>query len=131
MVRPRSCQVIYYCDTPTLGIRHQLFDLVIYLLPHSHYCVCISPHTLRSNLWFILRSNHISFHKGRIKEIHITTKLRLIKLRHHSQIKTPIIFGKITNKTRDVNTKINMYMYKVLNLLKVERFWLNLCLYLC
>jgi hypothetical protein len=29
MVRPRSCRVIYYCDTPALGIRHQLFDRVI------------------------------------------------------------------------------------------------------
>jgi len=29
VVRPRSCRVIYYCDTPALGIRHQLFDRVI------------------------------------------------------------------------------------------------------
>jgi hypothetical protein len=28
MVRPRSCRVIYYFDTPTLGIRHQSFDRV-------------------------------------------------------------------------------------------------------
>jgi hypothetical protein len=28
VVRPRSCRVIYYCDTPVLGIRHQLFDHV-------------------------------------------------------------------------------------------------------
>jgi hypothetical protein len=28
MVRPRSCRVIYYFDTPALGIRHQLFDRV-------------------------------------------------------------------------------------------------------
>ena len=28
MVRPRSCQVIYYFDTPALGKRHQLFDRV-------------------------------------------------------------------------------------------------------
>ena len=28
VVRPRSCRVIYYFDTPTLGIRHQLFDRV-------------------------------------------------------------------------------------------------------
>jgi len=28
VVRPRSCRVIYYCDTPALGIRHQLFDRV-------------------------------------------------------------------------------------------------------
>jgi len=26
VVRPQSCRVIYYCDTPALGIRHQLFD---------------------------------------------------------------------------------------------------------
>jgi len=28
VVRPWSCRVIYYCDTPALGIRHQLFDRV-------------------------------------------------------------------------------------------------------
>jgi hypothetical protein len=28
VVRPRSCCVIYYFDTPALGIRLQLFDLV-------------------------------------------------------------------------------------------------------
>ena len=28
VVRPRSCRVIYYFDTPTLGRRHQLFDHV-------------------------------------------------------------------------------------------------------
>jgi hypothetical protein len=28
VVRPRSCRVIYYCDTPALEIRHQLFDRV-------------------------------------------------------------------------------------------------------
>jgi hypothetical protein len=28
MVRPRSCLVIYYFDTPTLGRRHQSFGRV-------------------------------------------------------------------------------------------------------
>jgi hypothetical protein len=28
VVRPRSCRVIYYLDTPTLERRHQLFDRV-------------------------------------------------------------------------------------------------------
>ena len=28
VVRPRSCWVIYYFDTPTLGRRHQLFGRV-------------------------------------------------------------------------------------------------------
>jgi hypothetical protein len=34
VVRPRSCRVIYYFDTPTLGKRHQSFGRVslIYLL---------------------------------------------------------------------------------------------------
>jgi hypothetical protein len=32
VVRPRSCRVIYYCDTPALGIRHQLFDRVTLLI---------------------------------------------------------------------------------------------------
>jgi hypothetical protein len=29
MIRPRSCRVIYYFDTPALKIRHQSFDRVI------------------------------------------------------------------------------------------------------
>ena len=29
MVRSWSCQVIYYFDTPALGIRYQYFDCVI------------------------------------------------------------------------------------------------------
>jgi len=29
VVRPRSCRVIYYFDTPTLGRRHQSFGRVI------------------------------------------------------------------------------------------------------
>ena len=32
MVRPRSCRVIYYFDTPALGRRHQSFGRVI--VPH-------------------------------------------------------------------------------------------------
>ena len=28
MVRPQSCRVIYYFDTPTLGRRHQSFGRV-------------------------------------------------------------------------------------------------------
>jgi len=30
VVRPRSCRVIYYFDTPALGRRHQSFDRVNY-----------------------------------------------------------------------------------------------------
>jgi len=30
MVRPRSCRVIYYFDTPALGRRHQSFGRVTY-----------------------------------------------------------------------------------------------------
>ena len=33
MVRPRSCRVIYYFDTPTLGRRHQSFGRVKFLAP--------------------------------------------------------------------------------------------------
>jgi hypothetical protein len=29
VVQPRSCRVIYYFDTPTLGRRHQLFGRVM------------------------------------------------------------------------------------------------------
>jgi len=32
VVRPRSCRVIYYFDTPALGIWHQSFDRVTYSL---------------------------------------------------------------------------------------------------
>jgi hypothetical protein len=30
VVRPRSCRVIYYFDTPALGRRHQSFGRVTY-----------------------------------------------------------------------------------------------------
>jgi len=33
MVRPRSCRVIYYFDTPALGRRHQSFGRVKFLAP--------------------------------------------------------------------------------------------------
>jgi len=36
VVRPRSCQVIYYSDTPTLGRMHQLFDRVIPTQKRNH-----------------------------------------------------------------------------------------------
>jgi len=36
VVRPRSCRVIYYFDTPALGIRHQLFDRVISWILYPH-----------------------------------------------------------------------------------------------
>jgi hypothetical protein len=43
VVRPRSCRVIYYFDTPTLGRRHQLFDRVTYQQPitlsFSHFLI--------------------------------------------------------------------------------------------
>ena len=35
LVRPRSCRVIYYFDTPALGRRHQSFSLVNHLLKQS------------------------------------------------------------------------------------------------
>jgi hypothetical protein len=38
VVRPRSCQVIYYFDTPALGIRHQLFDRVIHATINLSIC---------------------------------------------------------------------------------------------
>ena len=39
VVRPRSCRVIYYFDTPALGRRHQSFGCV------TDLCQCI-PHCL-------------------------------------------------------------------------------------
>jgi hypothetical protein len=35
VVRPQSCRVIYYFDTPTLGRRHQLFNRVKFSAPLS------------------------------------------------------------------------------------------------
>ena len=35
MVRPRSCRVIYYFDTPTLERRHQLFGHVTYFVTNE------------------------------------------------------------------------------------------------
>jgi len=35
LVRLRSCRVIYYFDTPALGIRHQLFDCVRHGIQYS------------------------------------------------------------------------------------------------
>ena len=42
MVRPRSCRVIYYFNTPTLGRRHQLFGRVTSLLLSLYGRVYIS-----------------------------------------------------------------------------------------
>ena len=38
MVRPRSCRVIYYFDTPALGIRHQSFGRVSKEGVESEHC---------------------------------------------------------------------------------------------
>ena len=35
VVRPRSCQVTYYFDTPALGRRHQCFGRVTYSIRHD------------------------------------------------------------------------------------------------
>jgi hypothetical protein len=40
IVGPRSCQVIYYFDTPALGIRHQLFDRVSLGFIFFAYKIC-------------------------------------------------------------------------------------------
>ena len=37
MVRPRSCRVIYYFDTPALEIRHQSFGRVNYLEDKDYF----------------------------------------------------------------------------------------------
>ena len=50
MVRPWSCQVIYYFDTPALEIRHKSFDHVTHLdyLPLFSPCWPATHHTHRS-----------------------------------------------------------------------------------
>ena len=41
LVRPRSCRVIYYFDTPALGRRHQSFGRVNYLhLGYENNLIC-------------------------------------------------------------------------------------------
>jgi hypothetical protein len=40
VVRPRSCRVIYYFDTPTLGKRHQSFGRV--MVPEALGCLKLS-----------------------------------------------------------------------------------------
>ena len=42
VVRPRSCRVIYYFDTPTPGIRHQSFDRIISYILFTKYFNMIS-----------------------------------------------------------------------------------------
>ena len=46
VVRPRSCRVIYYFDTPALGRRHQSFGRVIII-----YCLLASFHNFSIYLW--------------------------------------------------------------------------------
>ena len=38
VVRPRSCRVIYYFDTPALERRHQFFGRVMSFIKHDHVC---------------------------------------------------------------------------------------------
>jgi hypothetical protein len=42
VVRPRSCRVIYYFDTPTLGRRHQSFGRVSLLNVNGFYNTLLS-----------------------------------------------------------------------------------------
>ena len=56
VVRPRSCQVIYYFDTPTLGRRHQSFGRVngsSYKLAIVAFCISIWSFS-SPNITFIL-----------------------------------------------------------------------------
>jgi hypothetical protein len=46
VVRPRSCRVIYYFDTPTLGRRHQLFGRVT-ILGKYHLCWGLLVHLIK------------------------------------------------------------------------------------
>jgi len=49
VVRPRSCRVIYYFDTPALGRRHQSFGRVSYRVQEG--CVCIILKSLKHLEW--------------------------------------------------------------------------------
>ena len=46
VVRPRSCRVIYYFDTPTLERRHQLFGRVT-ILGKYHLCWGLLVHLIK------------------------------------------------------------------------------------
>jgi len=66
VVRLRSCRVIYYCDTPVLGIRHQLFDRVtLHYVPIEHYRI----EKLRDGLQQELRQWLIAFKFETTKEL--------------------------------------------------------------
>jgi len=47
VVRPRSCRVIYYFDTPALGRRHQSFGRVTYIELRIDYIYASSADLMR------------------------------------------------------------------------------------
>ncbi|XP_024443775.1 uncharacterized protein LOC112324549 [Populus trichocarpa] len=68
--RPRSCRVIYYFDTPVLGIRHQLFDHVKFLAPLLGRNVFMNRPMLNPNMKEVVRNEVINLlHNGIIYSI--------------------------------------------------------------
>jgi len=67
VVRPRSCRVIYYFDTPTLGRRHQSFGRVKYPLL---FLIHGLPH-LVSKFQRNLTDNKSNARNENLKAVHI------------------------------------------------------------
>jgi hypothetical protein len=62
MVRPRSCRVIYYFNTPALGIRHQSFDRVNYFWVNRAVSADKSMHKLWNQFqWWFMSLQRLSF----------------------------------------------------------------------
>ena len=53
VVRPRSCRVIYYFDTPALGRRHQSFGRVTLAIRTSYFILSNGPILELYNYYFV------------------------------------------------------------------------------
>jgi hypothetical protein len=62
VVRPRSCRVIYYFDTPALGRRHQSFDRVTHVLPFQRHKFLLNQNFITPDIIKNLRQNWVLFY---------------------------------------------------------------------
>ena len=74
MVRPRSCRVIYYSNTPALERRHQAFGRVNYHLIETQYLEILNSIQMTRDQISILNSN-----KNTIQDV-IPTLILIISL---------------------------------------------------
>ena len=56
VVRPRSCRVIYYFDTPTLGRRHQSFGRVMFITYGYTNKICMSVYFIDDRNYSLLNT---------------------------------------------------------------------------